>query len=164
MIIRDIKNSDIETIRAIAKATWRATYSSFIPEEVQDKVLEEAYSHEEMANRFQSSSNLAAEENSELMGYAFLTDKKSDKKLFVESLYIHPNFQGRGVGRQLLHNGISMYPQATAVSLTVYKGNPNITFYEKEGFKIVSENKGNFFGHPVTFVLMEKDIGTERIQ
>lgn len=151
-----MKNSDIERVRAIAKAAWRATYSDFIPKDIQDKVLEEAYSHDEMANRFRNFSNWVAEENGEIMGYAFFTNQKSDKKLFLESLYVHPNHQGKGVGKQLLHKGISVYPQATAVSLTVYKGNPNISFYEKIGFKRESEKKGDFFGHPVTFILMER--------
>lgn len=44
--------SDIERVRAIAVATWRNTYSRFIPEEAQDKVLKDAYSTEEMNNRF----------------------------------------------------------------------------------------------------------------
>lgn len=163
MIIREMRASDAKSIRAIAKDAWRATYSSFIPEEIQNQVLEEAYSESEMTNRFQNFSNLVAEENGQILGYAFLTDKKSDKQLFLESLYIHPSFQGRGIGRRLLHKGISMFPKATAVSLTVYKGNPNLTFYEKEGFKVMNENRGDFFGHPVTFILMEKVIVTGRI-
>ena len=163
MIIRELRNSDTKSIKAIAKATWRATYSSFIPEEIQDKVLDEAYSESEMTNRFVNYSNLVAEENGEIMVYAFLRDKKSYTQLFVESLYILPIFQGRGIGRRLLHKGISMFPKATAVSLTVYKGNPNLTFYEKEGFKVMNENRGDFFGHPVTFILMEKVIVTGRI-
>ena len=159
MIIRHMNSTDIEMVRLIAKDTWRATYSSFIPEEIQDKVLAEAYSFDEMANRFKTSRYLVAEENGEVMGYAFLKDKNSESKVFVESLYIHPNYQGRGIGRNLLEMGISMFPQASAVSLTVYKGNSNISFYEKLGFKIISGNKGNFFGHPVDFILMEKGLG-----
>ncbi len=158
MIIRDMNKEDIGRVRAIAKDTWRDTYSSFIPEEIQDKVLAEAYSQGEMSNRFESCSNLVAEEDGEIMGYAFLTDKKQENHLFVESLYIHPIYQGRGIGRQLLQKGVAMYPLATVLSLTVYKGNPNISFYEKEGFKAVKENKGSFFEHPVSFILMEKEL------
>ncbi|PYF08416.1 GNAT family N-acetyltransferase [Ureibacillus chungkukjangi] len=155
MIIRDMKSVDIETVRLIARDAWRATYSSFIPEEIQDKVLAEAYSSKEMASRFKSSLNLVAEENGVVMGYAFLY-VKSDNKLFVESLYIHPNYQGRGIGKKLLQSAISNFPNATTVALTVYEGNPNISFYEKEGFKRIKENQGGFFGHPVSFILMEK--------
>ena len=84
MINRELRNSDTKSIKAIAKATWRATYSSFIPEEIQDKVLDEAYSESEMTNRFVNYSNLVAEENGEIMVYAFLRDKKSYTQLFVD--------------------------------------------------------------------------------
>lgn len=47
MIIREMTNSDIQQIRAIAFDTWRNTYSSFIPTEIQDRVLA-AYSDEEI--------------------------------------------------------------------------------------------------------------------
>lgn len=42
--------------------------------------------------------------------------------------------------------------------LIVYKGNPNISFYVRQGFKVVKENKGDFYGHPVVFTIMKKDL------
>lgn len=160
MIIREMYLSDIERVRAIAVATWRDTYSSFIPKEIQDKVLQDAYSNVEMNNRFKSSLNLVVENNEEIMGYAFFSGDLSDKDVFLESLYIHPNHQGKGIGRQLLLAGIAKFKEPTALSLTVYKGNSNISFYEKEGFKVIKEKKGEFYGHPVVFTMMKKNLDT----
>ncbi|WP_186673882.1 GNAT family N-acetyltransferase [Sporosarcina sp. BP05] len=158
MIIREMNLSDIERVRGIAVATWRDTYSDFIPEEIQDKVLQDAYSNVEMNNRFKSSLNLVAENNEEIMGYAFFSGNLSNKDVFLESLYVNPNHQGKGIGKQLLLTGIAKFKEPTTLSLTVYKGNSNISFYEREGFKVIQENKGDFYGHPVIFTMMKKNL------
>lgn len=78
MIIREMNLSDIERVRTIAFDTWRDTYSSFIPVDIQDKVLKDAYSEEEMNNRFKTSLNLVAEIKKEIMGYAFFSGDSSN--------------------------------------------------------------------------------------
>lgn len=158
MVIREMHFSDIESVRAIAAHTWRDTYSTFIPEEIQDRVLNEAYSADAMDNRFKSSLLLVSENDEEIMGYAFFSGELSGKDVFLESLYVHPNYQGKGIGKQLLLSGLTKFKEPTSLSLTVYKGNPNISFYKREGFKVVTENMGDFFGHPVVFTLMKKNL------
>ncbi|MCM3711758.1 GNAT family N-acetyltransferase [Sporosarcina luteola] len=158
MVIREMDLSDVERVRAIALATWRNTYSGFIPEEIQDKVLKDAYSIEAMNNRFSSSLNLVAENGEEIMGYAFFSGNLSDKDVFLESLYIHPNHQGKGLGKLLLLTGLEQFKEPATLSLTVYKVNPNISFYEREGFEVMKENKGEFYGHPVVFTLMKRNL------
>ncbi|MCB5238575.1 GNAT family N-acetyltransferase [Niallia circulans] len=158
IIIRKMKKSDINSVRKIAAVTWKNTYSEFIPEVIQEKVLNDAYSDEEMNKRFISSLNLIAEYNDEITGYAFFSGDLSRKEIYLESLYIHPNFQGKGIGKQLLNSGIKKYSDPSTISLSVYKGNSNLFFYKKEGFKITKENTGNFYGHPMTFMVMTKEI------
>lgn len=153
-----MNKSDIEQIREIANAAWKDTYSNFIPVDIQDKVLSEAYSDEEMENRFNSSLNLVVESDRDILGYAFFKYKQQNKELFLESLYIHPNHQGKGIGKQLLLTGIERHEDVVTLVLTVYKGNQNITFYEKQGFEVVKENEGNFFEHPVVFIVMKKEL------
>ncbi|WP_391201700.1 GNAT family N-acetyltransferase [Psychrobacillus sp. L4] len=157
MIIRDMQLSDIESIRAIAAHTWKATYSKFIPKDIQEKVLKDAYSAETMENRFKTSVTLVAEDKEEIMGYAFFSSDLSSSDVFLESLYIHPDHQGKGGGKQLLLTGLSKFKELVTLSLTVYKGNPNFAFYEREGFKVIKENNGDFYGHPVVFILMKKN-------
>jgi len=158
MIIRDMNLSDVEQVKIIAADTWRDTYTSFIPEEIQDKVLKDAYSNEQMEKRFKSFLNLVAESDGEIMGYAFFSSDLSGKDVYIESLYIHLNFQGKGIGKQLLTAGIAKFKEPATLSLTVYKGNPNIAFYEREGFKVIKENSGDFYGHPVVFTVMKKEL------
>ncbi|NRG34074.1 GNAT family N-acetyltransferase [Bacillus circulans] len=93
-----------------------------------------------------------------MTGYAFFSGDLYKKDIYLESLYIHPNFQRQGIGRQLLNIGVNKFSDPWTLSLTVYKGNPNISFYEKEGFKITKENNGDFYGHPMIFTVMTKDL------
>lgn len=158
MLIREMTEFDTEYIRKVAALTWKDTYSSFIPKEIQEKVLNEAYSNEEMNNRLTSSLSLVAEENNEILGYAFFSGNLTVEEVFLESLYVNPIHQGKGVGKQLFVTGLSKYEESTSISLTVYKGNPNISFYEKQGFSVVKEIQGDFFKHPVVFLLMKKNV------
>ncbi|TQR15564.1 GNAT family N-acetyltransferase [Psychrobacillus soli] len=158
MIIREMQFSDIESVSSIAARTWKDTYSAFIPEEIQGKVLTDAYSSETMEKRFKSSITLVAENKEEIMGYAFFSSDTLGKDVFLESLYVHPDHQGKKVGKQLLHAGLSKFEDPTTISLTVYNGNPNITIYERIGFKVIEENKGNFYGHPMVFILMKRNL------
>ncbi|MCM2980081.1 GNAT family N-acetyltransferase [Niallia circulans] len=156
--VRDMNRSDVDSIREIAAVTWKNTYSEIIPKEIQAKVLNDAYSDGEMDKRLNSSLMLVAESKDEITGYAFFSGDLYKKNIYLESLYIHPNFQGQGIGRQLLNIGVNKFSDPWNLSLTVYKGNPNISFYEKEGFKITKENNGDFYGHPMIFTVMTKDL------
>ena len=158
MIIREMNISDIQKVRNIAFDTWRDTYSSFIPEAIQDKVLGEAYSDEAMDERFKSSIKLVAENNDEILGYAFFYSKDSGKNVFLESLYVHPKHQRKSAGKHLFHNGLERFRESETISLTVYKGNPSISFYKKEGFAIEKELNGDFFDYPIVFTLMKKNV------
>ncbi|MGV3487576.1 MAG: GNAT family N-acetyltransferase [Tuberibacillus sp.] len=162
MIIRDMRRSDIEAVRRVAARTWKDTYSAFIPEEIQEKVLKEAYSEEAMNERFENAIMLAAEINQVMAGYAFFSTDASGYEIFLESLYVDPDFQGKGVGKQLIAAGLSKFETASVLSLTVYKGNPNFSFYVKQGFEVIGEKEGHFFDHPMTFILMKKQINISR--
>lgn len=158
MKIREMTYSDIQQVREIAFATWRDTYSSFIPTEIQDKVLEDAYSDEQMNNRFKNSLNLVYESNGTILGYAFFSGDLLNNDIFLESLYIHPEHQGKGIGKQLMQAGVAKYNDPKTITLVVYKGNTSVSFYEKNGFSITKENNGDFFGHPVVFIVMKKEL------
>lgn len=156
--IRELKYADVESVREIASLTWKNTYSSFIPLDIQEKTLNAAYSDETMANRFEKSLMLVAEDDDKIKGYAFFSSGSDSNDIFLESIYVHPSYQGTGIGRELYRSGIERFKIATSISLTVYKGNTNISFYEKEGFNTVNESKGDFCGHPVTFIRMTKEL------
>ncbi|TQR19913.1 GNAT family N-acetyltransferase [Psychrobacillus vulpis] len=50
---------------------------------------------------------MVAENNKEIMGYAFFSGNLSDKEVFLGSLYVHPSHQGKGIGKHLLITGLA---------------------------------------------------------
>jgi len=64
-------------------------------------------------------------------------------------LYVDPAYYGRGIGRRLLHLGVSLIgPQAWTVVLT---GNSRARrLYEREGFRVVRTCEGFNAGYPCT--------------
>jgi ribosomal protein S18 acetylase RimI-like enzyme len=61
---------------------------------------------------------------------------------WIESIGVAPEFQGRGVGRKLLHKSIKVLQAAGAgnIKLSVFSTNTRaLTLYKKDGFEVESE-------------------------
>ena len=158
MIIREMSTNDVDKVKELATITWKATYSLLIPLEIQRKTLNEAYSKEVMKQRFDNSVMLIAEINQEIVGYAFFSQGKNISIVHLESLYVHPDIQKRGIGKQLYHAGLDYYPKAKRITLHILKGNKSLSFYKKLKFEIESEIENKFNGHPVIFIQMGKGV------
>ncbi len=68
----------------------------------------------------------------------------------VTFLYVHPESQGRGVGRALLRHALAHADDFGAeglVTVTVLDGNPARKLYESEGFRRVETRTGRLAGN-----------------
>jgi ribosomal protein S18 acetylase RimI-like enzyme len=68
----------------------------------------------------------------------------------VTWLYVHPDAQGRGVGRALLRHALAHaddFGGEGYVAVTVLDGNPARTLYESEGFRLVETRRGGLAGN-----------------
>jgi ribosomal protein S18 acetylase RimI-like enzyme len=72
----------------------------------------------------------------------------------VSSVYVHPDYQGRGIATKLMDAVENVAHAQSQVTLSVQSSVTAKPFYEKRGFKIVREG---FFGEEPT-ILMSKDI------
>lgn len=152
-------HNDIKKVKQVAKLTWEDAYSHFLPIEVQQKTLEEAYSEETMNKRFNHSTMFVVEKHEEIIGYAFFSVKKEDGEALLESIYIRPNQQNEGIGTRLIQHGIKELQPLKKLSLHVMKGNKkSLLFYKAKGFKEEKEFEHHFQGHPVTWIRMYLDI------
>ncbi|MCM3038731.1 GNAT family N-acetyltransferase [Paenibacillus motobuensis] len=80
---------------------------------------------------------LLAEENSQILGFAslYLPD------CFIHNLFVHPDFNGKGVGTQLVKNAIEKMGKPVRLKC-VSENHKALMFYEKNGWKKVVE-EGN---------------------
>lgn len=158
IVIREMTKNDTERVKQIAKVTWKDAFSHIMPIEVQEKTLREAYDEQTMEKRFTSSSLFVAEEKGEIVGYAFFSQKNKEGKVLLESIYIHPDYQQKGIGTKLIHTGIETL-QPKRLCLNVLEGNKKaIAYYKAQGFQEEGVFHHHFAHHPVIFMKMFKKL------
>lgn len=79
----------------------------------------------------------------------------SDRELYLDTLVTNPNTRKKGIGTALINEACSFGDHDSMV-VEVFSDNENaISFYEKNGFETVKENKGSVMrflgsGYPIT--------------
>jgi ribosomal protein S18 acetylase RimI-like enzyme len=142
--IRRWRQTDFQAIRDIAWTTWLASYSSFVPESDLRWFLDEFYS-DEMLMRFFNTRNAVtfiAARGSAAVGYAKAYLNENDDKFYIASLYVIPQYQGKGIGGRLMEAS-EEYARSLGkdeVWLGVMEQNvPALAWYKKLGFQFVHE-------------------------
>lgn len=133
-MIRSFKNTDIDnvmniwlksTIKAhdfISKEYWKSNYN----------VVKDVYIP--MAETF------VYEDKQEIKGFISIINNE-----FIGALFVDVDFQGQGIGKELINYAIDKYKK---LNLAVYKGNKkSVDFYINRGFKIIKEQVNNDSGH-----------------
>lgn len=86
------------------------------------------------------SENYVYEEEETIKGFASLHEDT------LAAIFVHPNSQGAGIGKQLMG---TVQEARETLTLTVYKENRgSFEFYNKCGFKVESEQVDEHTGHP----------------
>ena len=81
--------------------------------------------------------------NGERIGTLTVINRSHDT--FVESIYLHPDFQSRSIGTSLMQDIIDMADaRRLPVRLSVLKANPAIRLYERLGFLMSGESATHY--------------------
>lgn len=155
-LIRPAGHGDKDAISSVAIQSWNYTYNSFYPQEVIDKFVSRAYSHENLRNSIDRDSErpvrlfhvaLDLEEN--IVGYSHsFHDPENEGSFELLRIYALPSAMGTGVGTALLSYLFSNCPGIRELTAWVEKKNIiGIRFYEKHGFKVSDEREIDLFGH-----------------
>lgn len=127
--IRNVNPSDVETITAIhlaASRSWEPEYNYRSPEHGLEFIRSSLY-HRTGANYLAEVANTPA-------GYSIVYVSSSGIYV-LGSLYVLPEFQGRGVANSLLQKSLE-WAGSKEVHLSAKKQNSRaLRFYEKNGFK-----------------------------
>jgi len=136
--IRNWTREDFHIVKNILLTTWKNTYT-FIPEEDILTHFEKHYSGDRLIEILNDpfSVGIIAEVNSVSAGWLKLFEDHINKKFFVSSLYVLPEFQGFGLGKRLLNESyrIAKEKQFSKVWLGVMKQNvKSLKWYKNLGF------------------------------
>jgi len=138
--LRKAKETDIELIRKIAKATWPSTYGEIIGQAQIDYMLDKMYNKGELLKQFiEGHTFLIAEEDAYECGFAGYSIIDHENRIYkLHKLYVLPTAHGKGVGKILINEVFNLVKDAggTALRLNVNKYNKAKDFYLKAGFNV----------------------------
>ncbi len=153
--IRTMQKKDIPQVQHIAKISWNHTYEGIIPREIQEKFLDSAYNDERMKQRLNRSFLFVSEADGKIVGFANYSPVNEKGEIFLAAIYVYPEYQGKGIGTALLHEGIKQLEKVRKIFVDVEKENQiGKTFYTAKGFEKVSEYDEDFEGHILKTVRM----------
>ena len=150
MYIRKFKASDAAEVAKMHRNTIRFVNSKdYLPEQI------EVWSGRTSAKRFRDSIKMffrfVAVEKGKIVGYG---DFKKDGEL--AGLYVHKNYQGRGVGFLLLKNIEKSARKKDIKKLFCYSTITAKDFYKKQGYGIIKKTKFPIKNQKLTVYKMSK--------
>lgn len=161
--IRSASERDLDNVQALLADTWRDTYTPFHGDQVVEAMIAHWHSPGSLKQRLSrpDSEFLVADDGRQLAGMAFAAmSRKTPKLANLHQLYVHPLWQGQGIGTDLFAELETCFPDADRMQLEVTAENERaIEFYTKVGFTEVGriDNVGPP-GATLPAILMEKKL------
>ncbi len=166
VLIRDWAVADIPAVRRITWETWVATYAAFVPAEDLRAYFDVHYSPEALGALMADPSNggFLASVGVVPAGFVRTHWEERESRFYVSSLYVLPEFQGKGIGGRLMaaSERKALAQGVRAVWLGVMEQNVRtLDWYRKTGFTFVEEapfTMGNStVNHLIGFKSLEMD-------
>ncbi len=144
VLVRTWRLEDLPAVQHIAWTTWLATYGGFIPESDMRSFFDQYYTLEALKEfcTSQIAKGFIAEVDSTPVGFSKTNFDSNHKKFYLNSLYILPEHQGKGVGAKLLRASeeFALSLNAQEVWLGVMEQNvAALEWYKRIGFEFVEE-------------------------
>ncbi|MFA6457038.1 MAG: GNAT family N-acetyltransferase [Bacteroidota bacterium] len=136
---------DTNDIQKVLFNTWLASYADFIPITDIQWYFNNYYSEINFAQMFDDelSTGFVAEIKSHIIGYARMKVDMEQHRCYLESLYVLPEFQGQGIGTELLKivERKAQEKSFNQIWLGVMQQNlPSLEWYKKLGFSFVEQS------------------------
>lgn len=150
---------DVLEIKQVLSETWRATYSSFLSQATINTVTSVWHSPNQLAAEIQNPHiffGVAKTSDGAIIGLTTV-GHITDDLVVLSRLYVHPQYQGQGIGTRLLQAGMTAFPAARTIRLEVEEHNhPAYTFYYHHGFRDTASKEERVEGEVITVMVMEK--------
>lgn len=135
--------SQLHLVKELAYAIWPSAYGSILSQEQLSYMLDSFYNLDSLTEQQeQGQVFLLAEEDGIYYGFAaYETNCQEQGKTKLHKIYVLPNTQGKGVGKQLLSQVVdrALANQNHTLFLNVNKYNTAKEFYEYLGFQVIAD-------------------------
>ncbi|HEX7018299.1 MAG TPA: GNAT family N-acetyltransferase [Patescibacteria group bacterium] len=160
--IQKASAENVKDIQVVLSTTWQATYSNLSSETIQ-QVKEKWHDTEFLTKQIENPKfyfPIALFED-KVVGIATSAENETGI-VEVFRLYILPEYQGHGIGTELLEKVSEHYPHAELLRIYVEENNQSaIAFYEHKGFKKLRKEEETSFGEVMVDWVMEKQIAVD---
>lgn len=134
--VRSASARDIPAIRDVLVDTWRATYAPFYGAAKVEEIIAEWHSVAAITANLERPGGefLLTDDGKLIGGMAFASFAPGTKTVLLHQLYVRPECQGLGIGRDLFAEIETCFPGAQELTVEVDPGNePAIGFYKAHG-------------------------------
>lgn len=136
--------ADFKDIQEIAYQTWPHTYGEILQKVQIDYMLDLFYSDAMLAQNISEKQHqfLIAKADNRALGFAsYQHHYNEETTTYIHKIYILPQTQGKGIGKLLIDfiENLAKENHSTVLALNVNRFNKALTFYQKIGFEIASE-------------------------
>ncbi|TNB47895.1 GNAT family N-acetyltransferase [Martelella lutilitoris] len=161
--VRTAMETDIPAVCVLLDASWHETYDALLGAEKVNQMVAGWHSPKAVKDRLERKGGefLVADNGTRIggMAYAAPSQKRADV-VNLHQLYIHPECQRQGIGRDLFAEIETCFPNARKLALEVVIGNDAaLAFYQAHGMSEAgrTENCGAC-GSGIPAIIMEKDL------
>ncbi|EON71816.1 GNAT family N-acetyltransferase [Lysinibacillus sphaericus] len=142
-----VRTASIEDAQAIARVhvdSWKSTYVNIIPQSYLEHLSYEKRENLWQQNILNEYVFVAENDSGEIIGFCSggknQNDEYSDFEGALSSIYLIENYQGKGIGKQLVQTIIQCLRNSGMNSMLVFAlaDNPSKYFYEKLGASFIN--------------------------
>ena len=144
ILIEKARLDEIPEIKNLLKDTWIDTYDSYYSSEMIEEITSLWHDPERLAEQIKNNNcYFAVVKNDIGKIVGIVTARRIENKILqIDRLYIHPDFQGQGIGKQLLDNSSREFETIKTVIIDVEAMNKKaIEFYERQDFEKYDESE-----------------------
>ena len=154
------KETDVDEIRQLLCKVWTDTFHGILSEHIVTEIPLTAYDSQLLKSQLQNPSIqflIAKSTNDKIVGV--INAKQDEGVLYINRLYVDPDFQSQGIGIRLIDEMTDKFPSAKKTILEVVEKNTrSIKFYLKNGFSIIGKNKSQIGDNVLDVLVLKKEI------
>jgi ribosomal protein S18 acetylase RimI-like enzyme len=158
MNIRRATLEDILGIQQVAHVSWHSAFEGIMRPDTRANILSEFYSEESLTHSLQRRDSvfLVALERDKVVGFVQALPRPGNGGYELARLFILPNYQRQGIGRQLLQQVESLLAGQTLWAMVEKNNQKAVAFCQAMGFCRQRELQLPVFGENLPFMEMRK--------